>query len=533
MGVEHSMDEEQVDRISVALRESAAAIQGINHKFDLVDEHYQRVQEHHQKVNAKIDDTLQSFARMDATLQMKTESMLDVVTYATDELSVALEGALTSLRRFDLKRETTQLPKIIIPLIIPLIVLLIELSVANAYLGILLASVEGVRDRYSKYLLSNASTVLLGLTGSLLWLGWYRVSLSRKSRHLDRIGRKLPGPPDEGRFSQDPGRSESTLEAELYRRHLDRDSRFGVEHADGTRSPGSLRHSLSPIDDARVSEELDGLSARRASRKSGLRDQWSEPQKQRQLSPVQQQPEDNGAESPSASKTARESSNVAARSSTMTDRMQDFLTSWADDDEDDEEPAARQVTTTSARLSRSGQLSHQDKLQIALEQRAESRARDSIRVARIERIRNRITAREDGSPRHAERSDSDPSITRATLRLEELGAAGRDGDSNSSDRSPSPPISPPRSPTYTLRQPPAVVGAQSTQRPARRGYAPAVTSFGLLGGPMTVEWRPKPAPDEAQVGSRSRAESGESQVSNSSSTAAAMQRQSPRSEFEI
>jgi len=66
-------------------------------------------------------------------------------------------------------------------MMIPLLVLLVELAVANAYLGLLMLSVPEVRSRYSRPLLWNAFTVLVGLTFSLLCLFMHRARLSVKT----------------------------------------------------------------------------------------------------------------------------------------------------------------------------------------------------------------------------------------------------------------------------------------------------------------------------------------------------------------
>merc|ERR1719379_1380681 len=89
-------------------------------------------------------------------------------------------------------------------MVIPLIILLIELSVSNAYLGILLASLPEVRTRYGRYLLSNASMVLLGLTASLIWLVWYRYNLSRRTRHLDKLAKRMEAETGDAMSEQQP-----------------------------------------------------------------------------------------------------------------------------------------------------------------------------------------------------------------------------------------------------------------------------------------------------------------------------------------
>ncbi|CAE8598875.1 unnamed protein product, partial [Polarella glacialis] len=174
MGVSHSMEQDQVERVSKALRNSSEAIQGINQKFDTIDDHWRKAQGFNEEINAKVDKTLESFQRLDDTFNDRIEMVLEAVVDATDNLSGVLEATLDSLQQVNIRREIDQIPKAVIPLAIPLIILLIELAVANAYMGILLASITDVRNRYSRYLLGNASSVLIGLTVSLVWLAIYR-----------------------------------------------------------------------------------------------------------------------------------------------------------------------------------------------------------------------------------------------------------------------------------------------------------------------------------------------------------------------
>ncbi|CAE8703764.1 unnamed protein product, partial [Polarella glacialis] len=184
MGVSHSMEQDQVERVSKALRNSSEAIQGINQKFDTIDDHWRKAQGFNEEINAKVDKTLESFQRLDDTFNDRIEMVLEAVVDATDNLSGVLEATLDSLQQVNIRREIDQIPKAVIPLAIPLIILLIELAVANAYMGILLASITDVRNRYSRYLLGNASSVLIGLTVSLVWLAIYRVWLSMKEKDV-------------------------------------------------------------------------------------------------------------------------------------------------------------------------------------------------------------------------------------------------------------------------------------------------------------------------------------------------------------
>lgn len=185
MGVVHSMADDQVHRVSNSLRECSNSIQGINAKFDEVDEHWRAMQEFNNKVNQRVEVMLDSFKRMDQTFASRGENILETMLVLTDELSHSLEATVQALNRFDIRRDTVQFTKVIIPMTLPLIVLLVELGVSNAFLGILIASLPNVPPDYSRYLLANASFILLGLTLSLLWLGGYRIWLSFKARSLE------------------------------------------------------------------------------------------------------------------------------------------------------------------------------------------------------------------------------------------------------------------------------------------------------------------------------------------------------------
>lgn len=178
MNVSHTMDEAQVKRISEALKSSAAAIEGINKKFETIDEHIRQIEDFNGNMNTKVEKTLESFHRLDSTFNDRAECVLEAMIGGTEHFTVVMQKAVMRLQKINIRRELDAIPKAIIPLVIPLIILLVELSVANAYIGILLSSLDGAGARYSNYLLGNASLVLLGLTGSLMWLGFYRISLS-------------------------------------------------------------------------------------------------------------------------------------------------------------------------------------------------------------------------------------------------------------------------------------------------------------------------------------------------------------------
>merc|ERR1719343_520248 len=119
MGVTHSLDENQVARVSTALRDSAEAIQGINNKFDEIDDHWRTVQDFNSAISVKVQDTLESMQRLDSTVNSCVETVLDTIITSTDELTTALEATVKSIQKIDLQREMNQLPKAIIPLAIP------------------------------------------------------------------------------------------------------------------------------------------------------------------------------------------------------------------------------------------------------------------------------------------------------------------------------------------------------------------------------------------------------------------------------
>merc|ERR1719356_1219967 len=105
MGVTHSLDENQVERVSKALKDSADAIQGINNKFDEIDEHWRTVQEFNEGISMKIQDTLESLQRLDSTVNSCVETVLETVITSTDELTTALEATVKSIQKIDVHRE--------------------------------------------------------------------------------------------------------------------------------------------------------------------------------------------------------------------------------------------------------------------------------------------------------------------------------------------------------------------------------------------------------------------------------------------
>eukprot|EP00434_Breviolum_minutum_P009611 symbB.v1.2.008461.t1/scaffold474.1/size199077/4 len=167
-----------VKRISKALSGSAKAIQGINTKFDLIDEHVQKMMEFNRATNSKVNKVLTSFERLDDTFNDRAEMLLESLVGATNTLTEVLEAAAVSLDKVNIRQELDNIPKAMITLAIPFVILVIELAVSNAYLGILLASLPSVSLKYSNYLIAYASATLMGLFLSLMWLVCYRVWLS-------------------------------------------------------------------------------------------------------------------------------------------------------------------------------------------------------------------------------------------------------------------------------------------------------------------------------------------------------------------
>merc|ERR1719265_1155569 len=137
-------------------------------------------------MSTKINESLGAIGKFDQAFNNRIESALETVESATDELTDIFEHALLTVKKFDLQGELFKMPKVLIPLAIPLTILLIELAISNAYLGILLASLPQVQERYSNYLLANAFAVLLGLFVSTVWLGMYRFWIARQSSIIRR-----------------------------------------------------------------------------------------------------------------------------------------------------------------------------------------------------------------------------------------------------------------------------------------------------------------------------------------------------------
>jgi len=209
--VTHSLEEAQVVRISNALQNSAEAIQGINQQFDAIDQHWKDVQFMQNEFNSRLEITLESVQRLDKTMTDRIDKSLDTLHSFTNELNKVLDSGAKKLREYDMRRELNQLPKAAVPIIIPLIILMCELAVANAYIGILLLRLPEINFLYSRYLVSNAAMVLLGLTLSLFWLVLYRGWLSYKSyKYRTRLNQRdfsMQDPnahiPQEARFQEE------------------------------------------------------------------------------------------------------------------------------------------------------------------------------------------------------------------------------------------------------------------------------------------------------------------------------------------
>eukprot|EP00928_Gymnodinium_smaydae_P086685 TRINITY_DN7109_c0_g1_i1.p1 TRINITY_DN7109_c0_g1~~TRINITY_DN7109_c0_g1_i1.p1 ORF type:complete len:532 (+),score=132.53 TRINITY_DN7109_c0_g1_i1:125-1597(+) len=180
------MEEEQVQRVGTALNKSANAIQGINTKFDEIDKKWERIQKFNGSMNAKVEGTIDALEKMDKMLTNRVNAMSVGMVFMAEELTNVIESLIKSSDHFDLNRHVKQLPAAFIPVALPMIVLLVELAVANAYMGILLASVADIRTRYSRYLLMNAITILIGLSLSLLWLIFYRIWAWKNARNAKK-----------------------------------------------------------------------------------------------------------------------------------------------------------------------------------------------------------------------------------------------------------------------------------------------------------------------------------------------------------
>lgn len=258
------MDDEQVSRISDALKNSAEAIQGINAKFDIIDEHMKTVEVFNDRMNTKVEGTLGALQRLDETFTGRMEHVLDSVSYFTDELAFGLEGMLASLKRVDVKYQAVQLPKTIIPLVVPILLLVVELAVANAYLGLLLASLPEVRAKkaHLQYLFANAAAVLMGLTASLVWLGAYRFWLHRRGIRKKRQDEENELEQMSSNSGEDKDMQEAVAIAEDMRVRLDIIQKFAME-AQSAREHDVRNLSVLSLENelARRASELSPASA--------------------------------------------------------------------------------------------------------------------------------------------------------------------------------------------------------------------------------------------------------------------------------
>jgi hypothetical protein len=233
-----------VARISKALKGSADAIQGINTKFDIAETQYRKLHSFQGKLNNQVEGSLDACTKLEATLHSRAEGAVLQFEDAAEGFTLVLENMVDVLQGLNIQREVSALPKAMVPLMIPLVILLIELAVANAYLGILIASLPEVRDKYSwcsSYLLGNASCVLFGLTISLVWLAGYRIYLSCKSRNF----KIMQGSSGEETIGDDRWRPTAEEEEEEYREE-ERQERNRSHFGDAFDLPPSFANPARP-----------------------------------------------------------------------------------------------------------------------------------------------------------------------------------------------------------------------------------------------------------------------------------------------
>jgi len=263
--ISHSMDEAQVARVSKALKGSADAIQGISTQFDIAEAHYRRLLRLQGKLVKQVEGSLDACTRLEAHLHSRLEAADSQFDVVAEGLCSALESMVCALEDLNIEREVSNVPKVMVSLMIPLIILMIELAVANPYLGIMVASMPEVRDRYSwcsPFLLGSASCVLFGLTISLVWLAGYRVWLASGSRQFDAAQALAPeeGTGDDCCWRQTAEAPEPS-EAERQRRSS---SRFREGPAPASPVGPALQRSMSmPV------LEAARLSGRRSDGSSG------------------------------------------------------------------------------------------------------------------------------------------------------------------------------------------------------------------------------------------------------------------------
>lgn len=182
MGIQHSLNDEQVGRVGESLQNGAQAIMDISERMEHLEGYVREMRTFNESLSEKVDNASTAIARLDKTLNNRIDRVLTAMAVVTDGTPERTENALEAIRSINVQEAVANANKAMVPLTIPFIVLLVELAVANAYLGILLASMPDARDRYSTFLITNAGAVLCGLTVGLLWLGMHRLNQNRESK---------------------------------------------------------------------------------------------------------------------------------------------------------------------------------------------------------------------------------------------------------------------------------------------------------------------------------------------------------------
>lgn len=196
MGIQHSLNEQQVNRVGNSLQNGATAIMDISDRMEHLEGYVREMRTFNEALSEKVDNASNAIARLDKTLNNRIDRVLTAMAVVTDGTPERTENAISAIRSINVHEAVANANKAMVPLAIPFIVLLVELAVANAYLGILLASMPDARERYSTFLITNAGAVLCGLTVGLLWLAGHRLNQSRERKNIieENLGED-PEPP--------------------------------------------------------------------------------------------------------------------------------------------------------------------------------------------------------------------------------------------------------------------------------------------------------------------------------------------------
>eukprot|EP00747_Dinoflagellata_sp_TGD_P208444 gnl/TRDRNA2_/TRDRNA2_81935_c0_seq1.p1 gnl/TRDRNA2_/TRDRNA2_81935_c0~~gnl/TRDRNA2_/TRDRNA2_81935_c0_seq1.p1 ORF type:complete len:492 (+),score=58.06 gnl/TRDRNA2_/TRDRNA2_81935_c0_seq1:95-1570(+) len=144
MGINHSMNTDQVDLILGRMDETVGAVRGIENKFTKMEEHMQEARKNREALAANLEESTGIINNLVDNLNNKSDDAFRYVNEALDSFALIVEEFELSLANLGLHNTPKQIQRELGPLLVPAVVLVLIITVSNCIFGMMLASDENV-----------------------------------------------------------------------------------------------------------------------------------------------------------------------------------------------------------------------------------------------------------------------------------------------------------------------------------------------------------------------------------------------------